>query len=226
MCIREKCFLLFLCVCFFYGPWTKTFSKCPGHSIFFALLFPQSPFESVLSTPRSPVCIASVIALLVTSLRSLHQGRVVLKNSLSSFDSCGRIAEACVSFRVGSFPTLTIVILHSTSLCLHKAEKEKSCPGWCSGFELSKCWFKMFNGLEKISFWTGCSMLEESFDLPLDLSPIAALWGGGDAALRLWLGMLSEGWLCLHSAGLSGTVLSEHVLKRERLGPADFCVEN
>lgn len=51
----------------------------------------------------------------------------------------------------------------------------------------------MFNDLEKISFWTGCSMLEESFDLPLDLSPIAALWGGGDAALRLWLGVLSEG---------------------------------
>lgn len=50
----------------------------------------------------------------------------------------------------------------------------------------------MCNGSEKISFWTGCSMLEGSFHLLLDLIPIAAIWGCGDAALGLWLGVLSE----------------------------------
>lgn len=77
----------------------------------------------MLSTPCSPVYIASVISLLVASLQSLHQGRVVLKNSMSSFDLLGRIDEAGISFSVGGFPTLTIVTLHSTPLSLTKPKK-------------------------------------------------------------------------------------------------------
>lgn len=102
--------------------------------MFFVLLFPGPccSFESVRSphpAEQGPVYIACGLPLLVPSPQSLHQGRVVLKNSMSSLDLLGRPDEAGISFSVGGFPTLTIVTLHSTPLCLHKAGKEKSCPG-------------------------------------------------------------------------------------------------
>lgn len=71
----------------------------------------------------------------------------------------------------------------------------------------------MFNGVETISFWTRCSVLEESFHVLLDLILIPDIGGCGDATPRLWLGVLREGRLC-PACTLQDfcPALSEHVL--------------
>jgi hypothetical protein len=78
---------------------------------------------------------------------SFHPGRVVLKNSVQSFDLLARIHEAGVSFSVQDFPTMTFVILRSTPLSLHKAEKESLAESYVQG--LSRVHF----GLKCLMAW-------------------------------------------------------------------------